>query len=53
METIVMYYMNRIIKVGCLMYLYATILVLVSRHGIFILFCLVLELRMCICVSHC
>jgi hypothetical protein len=27
METIVMYYMNRIIKVECLMYLYATILV--------------------------
>ena len=52
METVVMYYMNRIIKV-CLMYLYATIVVLVSRHGIFILFCLVLELRMCICVSHC
>ena len=52
METVVMYYMNRIIKVG-LMYLYATIVVLVSRHGIFILFCLVLELRMCICVSHC
>lgn len=33
METVVMYYMNRIIKVGCLMYVYAAIVVLVSRHG--------------------